>query len=166
MSVILLLTILSSLSLPLCALDLDSSDRGSIPAKQHSTLVQEQFVLREINRIRGQHGLAKLKLSDDLQIAARSHSANMAASGHFSHTDRAGRGLSRRLSKIQESRFIAGENIQCNDFPDPARTAVQGWLESPGHLKNILTEKFTETGVGVAVDPEGLTFFTQIFLGR
>ena len=127
---------------------------------------REQLILSEINRIRAEQGLSQLRLNQKLGAMARSHSSNMAESGQLSHTDSLGRGLKERLgSKIAEGYFV-GENVATNNFPDSARVAVEGWRKSPKHLKNILNEKFTETGIGVAVNSEGSVFYTQIFSGK
>jgi len=39
---------------------------------------------------------------------------------------------------------------------------VDGWLNSPGHKKNI-EGNFTLTGIGYARDHKGNIYFTQIF---
>jgi len=119
-----------------------------------------------INRIRAEQGLSQLRLNYKLCAMARSHSSNMAGSGYLSHTDSLGRGFKERLGSKTVERCRAGENVGTNNFPDSARVAVEGWRQSPKHLKNILNEKFTDTGIGVAVNSEGLVFFTQIFLGK
>lgn len=126
----------------------------------------EQFVLFEINRIRAQQGLSQLRPNQRLCAVARRHSSNMAETGYLSHTDSLGRDFKARLGTIVAERYQAAENVATNNFPNSARVAVQGWYQSPGHLKNILNEKFTDTGIGVAVSPEGQVFFTQIFLGQ
>ena len=118
---------------------------------------REQFVLSEINRIRAEQGLSQLRLNDKLCAIARSHSSNMAEYGYLSHTDSRGREFRERLS---------GENVARNNFPNSAQVAVQGWSQSPNHLKNILNENFAETGIGVVANSEGSVFFTQIFLGK
>lgn len=127
---------------------------------------REQFVLSEINRIRAAQGLSQLRQNDALSAIARQHSSNMAEYGYLAHTDSLGRDFSDRLGSKFINGYYAGENLARNNFPNSARAAVQGWSESPGHLKNILNEKFAETGIGVAVSPEGLVFFTQIFIGK
>jgi uncharacterized protein YkwD len=126
----------------------------------------EQFILSEINRIRAEQGLSQLRLNYKLCAMARSHSSNMAGTGYLSHTDSFGRDFKERLGIKTVERYRAGENIATNNFPDSARVAVEGWRQSPKHLKNILNEKFTDTGIGVAVNSEGSVFFTQIFLGK
>lgn len=127
---------------------------------------REQFVLSEINRVRAEQGLSPLRLNYRLRAMARSHSIDMAESGYLSHTDSLGRDFKDRLGTKVLERYHAGENVARNNFPDSARIAVEGWCQSPKHLKNILNDRFSETGVGVAVNSEGLVFFTQIFLGK
>lgn len=126
----------------------------------------EQFILSEINRIRAGQGLSQLRLNEKLCAIARSHSSNMAETGYLSHIDSLGRDFKERLgSKIGE-RYFAGENIATNNFPEAHRVAVEGWRQSPNHLKNILNERFTDTGIGIGVNSAGKVFFTQIFLGK
>ena len=143
------------------------TQRGSVVFAGSTTLHQhEQLVLVEINRIRAQQGLSQLRPNQRLSAVARRHSSNMAGTGYLSHTDSLGRDFKARLGTIVAGRYQAAENVATNNFPDSARVAVKGWCRSPGHLKNILNEKFTDTGIGVAVSAEGQVFFTQIFLGK
>jgi uncharacterized protein YkwD len=127
---------------------------------------REQFVLSEINRIRAEQGLSQLRLNDKLCAIARNHSSNMAEYGYLSHIDSLGRDFSKRVGSRITAPYHAGENVARNNFPNSAQVAVQGWSQSPSHLKNILNENFAETGVGVVVNSEGSVFFTQIFLGK
>jgi uncharacterized protein YkwD len=92
----------------------------------------------------------------------------MAEHRYLAHKDFLGRGLKERLTSNPSLQFrAAGENIARNKgFSNPATKAVDGWINSPGHLANMLDTKFSETGVGVAVDSEGTFYFTQIFLAK
>ena len=47
---------------------------------------------------------------------------------------------------------------------DLPRRAMNGWLKSPEHLANIVSGKFTETGVGIAQSADGRTYVTQDFV--
>ncbi|BDI19932.1 hypothetical protein ANSO36C_57340 [Nostoc cf. commune SO-36] len=56
------------------------------------------------------------------------------------------------------------KNVAYNQgYTDPATTAVQGWLKSPGHLTNI-KGNYEKTGIGIATTSKGKVFLTQIFL--
>ena len=126
----------------------------------------EQLVFSDINRIRAEQRLPQLRLNDKLCAIARSHSSNMAEYGYLAHTDSLGRDFSQRLRSSIVAPYQAGENLARNNCPNSSQVAVQGWTQSPNHLNNILNEKFSETGIGVAVNSEGLVFFTQIFVGK
>jgi uncharacterized protein YkwD len=41
--------------------------------------------------------------------------------------------------------------------------AVEAWMQSPGHRKNLLDPKYTELGTGVAVDATGRPYYVQVF---
>ena len=75
-------------------------------------------------------------------------------------------GFGKRVEMIsgQLSYSAAAENVAYNNqaYSDCAEFAVDGWIESPGHLVNIEGE-YRLTGVGVAVDSAGVYYFTQIF---
>lgn len=47
---------------------------------------------------------------------------------------------------------------------DPAKEAVRSWLKSAGHGKNILDSKFSETGVRMAVRPNGMIVIVQKYV--
>ena len=57
----------------------------------------------------------------------------------------------------------SGENIASGQ-PD-AETAVQGWLDSPGHCATLMEPRFTETGVAFALAPgkNPAVYWTQVF---
>ena len=58
----------------------------------------------------------------------------------------------------------AGENVlYTSDLDDVARNAVQMWLHSPHHLKNIRGD-YNYSGLGVWQDKDGTIYFTQIFV--
>jgi uncharacterized protein YkwD len=78
----------------------------------------------------------------------------------FSHD-----GFSRRVKRI--SRFLpysmAAENVAYNKgYSDCAQKAVQSWLKNTKHRKNIRGD-YRLTGIGVAKNPEGVYYFTQVF---
>ena len=41
--------------------------------------------------------------------------------------------------------------------------AVEAWMQSPGHRKNLLDPKYTELGTGVAADATGRPYYVQVF---
>jgi uncharacterized protein YkwD len=75
------------------------------------------------------------------------------------------RGFAKRVKRI--SRFLSlravAENVGYNKgYPDSAQRAVDTWLGSTEHRRNIEGD-FRLTGIGVVRDPQGACYFTQIF---
>jgi uncharacterized protein YkwD len=116
-----------------------------------ATRTLEQGVLASINALRGQHGLAPLRLSSRLSAAARAHSADMAARGYFSHTSANGSTFSRRIARFYpmgKSRYWSvGENLLWSSPDVSAERALDMWLNSPEHKKNMLTARWREIGL-------------------
>jgi uncharacterized protein YkwD len=54
-------------------------------------------------------------------------------------------------------------NYEWNTTAHIAETTVQGWMNSPGHRKNILTPDWKSEGIGVAVSPDDKVYITQNF---
>lgn len=62
------------------------------------------------------------------------------------------------------SRWMGGENIAFNYEPnDIAMRAVQQWVGSPGHLKNIVRDWFEDCVVGFYFAPDGRVYAVQTF---
>lgn len=156
---------------PLGILESDDEDDAKSGVKA-SVIVNMAGVERAafdlINQRRADDGLLPLIWNDELAAVARIHSQNMAEFSFFSH-----RGLDSKLvSDRADARGIGkwrsiGENIAFNrGFQDPTAKAVQLWLDSPTHKRNLLDCNWKESAVGVAVASDGSYYFTQVFLTR
>ncbi len=123
------------------------------------TSSMEWDILTYVNEDRKQHGLVVLKLNDMESAIAAKHSRDMASGkvpfGHGGFNSRA-----KAIGKALGSIHTVGENVASG--PMNAREVVDGWLNSPGHKRNIEGD-FTLTGIGYAADKKGNIFFTQIF---
>jgi len=112
-----------------------------------------------IDAYRGEEGLGALATDELLGELAREHSEDMLSGAvPFSHD-----GFDGRADAMFDAGFVgAAENVAVNSgFTDPVGTAVQGWLDSPGHHENIVGD-WTHAGVGIATDGEQY-YFTQLF---
>ena len=120
----------------------------------------EKSIFEKINQYRVSKKLPKLKLDSKISKQARIHSQNMAKHRvPFSHN-----GFAKRVDGISIRYKSASENVAFNfGYEDPVAEAMRGWIESPGHLKNI-KGKYNLTGIGVAVNSEDEYFLTQIFI--
>lgn len=124
----------------------------------------EQAVQTQINQYRQQHNLPPLTIDERISNIARTHSQNMASGAvPFSHN-----GFQERVGTIAKiiPLSAAAENVAYNQgYSDPATQAVQGWLHSSGHLRNI-EGNYNQTGIGVAMNDKGEYYLTQIFIRK
>ncbi|MFO8040155.1 MAG: CAP domain-containing protein [Sodalinema sp.] len=116
----------------------------------------------QVNAYRQRQGLSPLELDERVSAIARRHSQDM-ASGEvpFSHD-----GVQERYEAIGDliSYRQVAENVAYNfGHSDPVQQAVDGWIESPGHERNM-TGDYERTGMGIAVNDEGEYYFTQLFV--
>ena len=115
----------------------------------------ETTVLAELNAIRRAHGLTPLRQSKPLADAAGSHSRDMARFGFFKHESRDGSAFWHRVKRFYGSRgygnWSVGENLLWSTTGIDARRAVELWMKSPGHRKNILTARWREIGLSAVV---------------
>jgi uncharacterized protein YkwD len=107
-------------------------------------------------------GLPALQAHGTLTAVAQNYAALMARLQKLSH-DLDGNASDRlaRAGYGPTGTFWWGENIA---FGYPSSDAVvKGWMASPGHRANILNAQFTQTGVGVAYDANGVPYYCQVF---
>lgn len=135
-----------------------------VTAQSPLTAQMEAQVRQRINTIRLSRGLKQLQNNDKLAQVARNYSRQMAHQNFFGHTSPAGETMVQRVQASGIFYFVIGENLfTCTNIPQPVPAAVQGWMESPGHRKNILRSEYRETGIGVW--RKGNTYyFTQLFM--
>jgi len=111
------------------------------------------------NTFRAQQRMPPLRWSQAVADIAEEHARQMARGEMpFSH-----QGFDARVRRYPFAYFSAAENLAYNSgVADAAGQAVQGWIQSPGHRKNLLGA-FDLCGVGVARSAAGHFFFTQLF---
>lgn len=116
------------------------------------------LLLQESNAARHRHGLRALESDPELSRVAQSHADDMAARGYFAHESPEGESAAGRVTRIVPSliAFDVTENLSrttSSEEESPERTAaeaVNGWLKSPGHRRNLLHAPSTHVGFGVA----------------
>jgi uncharacterized protein YkwD len=104
----------------------------------------------------------------DLMDVARAHAVDMARRGFFSHYAPEGTGPGDRARHFGIRYTALAENLaRVRNSGDPAALAVAGWIESPGHRRNLLDEGavgYRFTGIGVAQGEDGAIYLAQVFL--
>jgi uncharacterized YkwD family protein/spore coat assembly protein SafA len=127
-----------------------------------TTSSQESEVARLVNAERAKAGLPALTLNWQLSRVARYKSADMANKGYFSHNSPT-YGTPFQMMENFGLRFsAAGENIAYGQRT-PAEV-MRDWMNSPGHRNNIMSRSFTEIGVGLAKNKNGVCYWTQQFM--
>ncbi|VAW34073.1 hypothetical protein MNBD_CHLOROFLEXI01-3172 [hydrothermal vent metagenome] len=107
---------------------------------------EAQEVVDLINVERVAAGCNPLQVNNKLVAAAQGHSEDMALNDFFSHTGSNGSSPGDRIAAEGYSYSTWGENIAAGYAT--AGAAVNGWVNSPGHLANLLNCNYQETGVG------------------
>ena len=121
-------------------------------ASASATLSQfEQGVVAGINSFRARHGLAPLRVSRPLSVAADGHSRSMAARGFFEHESADGTAFWKRIERYYGSRgfryWAVGENLAWQSPVMDPEDAVDMWIKSPPHRRVMLTAKWREVGL-------------------
>ncbi|WP_436494476.1 CAP domain-containing protein [Actinokineospora sp. HUAS TT18] len=120
----------------------------------------ESEVLTIVNAERSKAGCGPLRWHDTLALAARKHSADMAANNYFDHESLDGRSPFDRM-KAEGYAKGGGENIAAGQ--STPKSVMESWMNSPGHRANILNCDFKELGVGMAKGGSYRIYWTQAF---
>lgn len=134
-----------------------------IPSKDSSDgdLIGKQC-LHYTNEFRKKNGLGEVKWDPTIWAVCLPHSRNMATGKEkFSHN-----GFNARINSLPNGFQSACENIfMCSGGGDIARMAVNGWINSPGHRKNLLSNS-TYCAIASYQNNYGEYYVTQIFVNR
>lgn len=120
----------------------------------------EAEVIRLVNAERAKQGLSALSKNDGAVNVARVRAKEIVSS--FSHTRPDGRSCFTAASDLGVTYRTAGENIAYG-YSTPAQV-VNGWMNSEGHRKNILSKSFSKIGVG-CYSSGGVLYWSQFFIG-
>jgi uncharacterized protein YkwD len=123
----------------------------------------ESAIYNQINLHRMSLDLPPLVIDPVISAQAKAHSLTMAKTGNMSHD-----GFNDRVDSVAQKIAYrsAAENVATNmGYDRPDKMAIEGWIESPGHYRNIIG-RYDLTGVGVVQDAKGEYYFTQIFIRK
>jgi uncharacterized protein YkwD len=131
------------------------------PVRSLATIVDTVFLLTNRERVRA--SLTPLRRNSDLARIAQLQAEQMAAAGKLAHEVPGSRypTLASRMKLIGYQYRAVGENVAEGYTSGAALMA--GWMTSAPHRANILSARFTETGVGMARSKSGRTYTAQVF---
>lgn len=142
----------------------DSIDNATSGASEAEI---EAAIHEETNDVRSNQSLPTIEYSDELQGVAKNHSEHMAEDDFFAHDTPGGVGPQERVAQAG-LRCTTGENLHYEegystvDAKEVAERVVDGWMNSPGHRRNIVDPAWRVEGVGVERDGREL-YVTQLF---
>lgn len=117
-------------------------------------------MLAEVNRARAVArrcggtslpAVASLEGEARLDAAAQAYAREVVASGRFDHVGADGSSAPDRVAQVGYRYRVVGENLAAG--PTTVAETVQGWLDSPPHCENLMDARYTQMGIGYAVDP-------------
>jgi uncharacterized protein YkwD len=127
-----------------------------------------QTLFDDTNRHRGENGLPPLRANGYLVGIARIRSQDMADHNYFAHVSPiTGDNAFTLMDKHGVPYGWAGENLAKNNYPDSEAVGVADvalW-NSPPHRENILNPHYTDMGIALVTDANGMKYFTVIFTG-
>lgn len=130
---------------------------GSNPAPtsmnaQEADVLNRTNAARSVGRTCGSYGffpaVPPVAANSRLTTAARAHAVDMGANSYFSHTSLDGSAPWDRTAAAGYAGGGIGENIAAG-YLTPA-DVVQGWIDSPGHCRNLMGANWKHLGVGYA----------------
>ncbi len=141
----------------------DAKGKGRLEGAHVEMSKDEGTLLELINQERAKEKLPPLRPQTLLFRAARGHSANMARQGKMEHV-LDGKTPGQRVLAVGYDYGKVSENIAMSEGAEAPLTAiVKGWMESKLHRENLLGNKVTETGLGIARNDKGEVYYTQVF---
>jgi uncharacterized protein YkwD len=118
------------------------------------------------NEVRAQYQKGRLEWDEPAARIARRHAIDMVERNYFDHVAPDGTTLGDRVAAGGLTVFRAvGENLGMGSR-DP-RTMMRLWMESGGHRRNILDQRFTHVGIGyVPGSRESRSVWCVVFVSR
>ena len=135
--------------------------RPAPPVRSLTTIIDSVILLTNRERVRA--SLTPLRRNADLARVAQLQAEQMAAAGKLAHEVPGARypTLASRMKLIGYQYRSVGENVAEGYTSGAALMA--GWMTSAPHRANLLSVRYTETGVGMARARSGRTYTAQVF---
>lgn len=133
-------------------------------ASLQSAAITAHNIVALTNQTRREANLNELTVDSKLAMAAQAKADHMLTEGYFAHVSPNGRTPWYWFEQYGYTYRSAGENLAANFWS--AEDVTSGWLASPTHHDNLVSNRFDEIGVGVA---QGIyqgyptTFVVQMF---
>lgn len=128
---------------------------ASQTAKKPAYVKYQRQAYNTTNNQREARGLAKLTRTDCVQRFAVRQAKTMAQQEQMFHQD-----LAPILTEC--GLVTVGENVAYG-YPTGRSVVNDGWMNSPGHLANIVNPAYTLMGIGARKGDDGHWYVAQVF---
>ncbi len=126
----------------------------------------EWRVLGLVNNYRASRGLKPLRMAFGVRRVARDRSLDMRNKGYFAHGSPSGQSAGTMMHARGIKHWGWGENIgwiTYQGWETTTRNMVQGWKQSSGHNRMLLTRDYNYVGVGIAKGTNS-AYYTLVFV--
>ena len=135
-----------------------------IETASYSSLTQEESsLLSLINQERQKNNLPALEIDENLQNVARLKAQDIVDNNYFSHISPTYGSPFEMLKSYNISYKTASENIAGNS---DISKALDSWLNSESHKKNILSNIYNYTGIAVVDSIAYGKIIVELFIGK
>lgn len=117
-------------------------------AQEQSKVISPENLLLKHNEKRKVDGLTSLVINRLLMLSAQNKANEMVRSNCWSHYCPDGRSPWEFLKDAEYDYIFAGENLGEGFYN--VDTLMNAWMNSPTHRENVMRDKYTEIGFGVA----------------
>lgn len=128
---------------------LQSSQSGKNSTRSaHYEALNREAIIRLTNETRASSGLSPLHENTLLNVIAEARAEDMFEKQYFAHVSPTGEQASDIAQRIGYQYRIMAENIGSGRFLTNQKV-IDGWMQSPGHRKNILAVDIEDIGAAI-----------------
>lgn len=117
------------------------------PQTAYLATISAPYLVDRTNQARAEAGLPPLSVNSLLQESARRKAEDMFKYNYFAHNSPQGVTPWQWFDGVGYAYVYAGENLAI-DF-QTGEGVHKAWMDSPGHRKNILSDRYREIGIAV-----------------
>lgn len=121
----------------------------------------ETEILDLVNNYREENNLSTLKVLNIISSEANTHTNYMINTGEVSHAN-----FNKRVQNLISNAGAKSVSENVAYGYSSAQAAVNAWINSSGHKKNIENPNATHFGISTEPDENGRNYFTQIFIKK
>ena len=129
----------------------------------NETIPTDEYILSIINQKRKEAGLPELSIDSLLDSVAQNKTEDMVKLGYFDHNSPTYGSPFEMMQSAGVTYITAGENIAGNSSVD---NAINSFLESSEHRKNILSNSYNYIGIGIEKSDIYGYIIVLMFIGK